>query len=78
MNIIRKIIIGQNPKDAMAYVIDMKAGNGTIAAIEFDERLYETKGDKCYKIYISTSSGTVLWKRVWNMPVIEENDCHFE
>lgn len=78
MNIIRKLIIGQNPKDALAYVLDMKAGAGHVSAIEFDERTYLKNGQRCYNVYITGESGTMLWKRVENMPTLAEYDCHFE
>ena len=34
---IRKIIIGRDPKDAMAYFIGMRAGTGKVTAIIQDE-----------------------------------------
>jgi|Wag4MinimDraft_6_1082665.scaffolds.fasta_scaffold70362_2 hypothetical protein len=78
MNIIRKIIIGHNPKDALAYVVDMKAGAGVVTAIEFDEKDFARHGNKCYNIYIKSDDGIMLWKRVENMPVLTEYDCHFD
>ena len=35
--LIRKIIIGRDPKDAMAYYIGMRAGSGQVSAIILDE-----------------------------------------
>ena len=32
-NIIRKIVVGPNPKDAMAYYVGMRAGQGNVSAI---------------------------------------------
>ena len=37
-NLIRKIVIGPNPKDAMAYYVGMKAGAGKVVLIEEDDR----------------------------------------
>lgn len=34
---IRKIIIGRDPKDAMAYYVGMRAGAGKVVAITEDE-----------------------------------------
>ena len=34
---IRKIVIGRDPKDAMAYYVGMKAGAGKVVAIVEDE-----------------------------------------
>ena len=36
-NIIRKIVIGIDPKDAMAYYLGMRAGGGEVHAIVHDE-----------------------------------------
>ena len=36
--LIRKIIIGKDPKDGMAYYVGMRAGKGTVSAIIEDER----------------------------------------
>ena len=35
--VIRKIVIGRDPKDAMAYYVGMRAGSGEVSAILFDE-----------------------------------------
>jgi hypothetical protein len=78
MNIIRKIIIGQNPKDALAYFIGMRAGQSEVSAIELDDRAFTKYGMKCYNIYIQSEDGTMLWKRVEDMPVTIEYDCHFD
>lgn len=76
---IRKIIIGRDPKNALAYVIGMKAGNGTVSAIMHDERHLMTYGINRYLIYIEIDNeGTILWKAVDNMPVIVEYDCNFD
>lgn len=74
---IRKIIIGINPKDALAYFVGMRAGDGTVVAIELDERDYIKNGSKSYDIFIESEEGTMKWKRIENMPVIIENDCRF-
>ena len=74
---IRKIIIGTNPKDALAYFVGMRAGDGTVVAIELDDREYTKYGTKSYDIFIESEEGTMKWKRIEGMPVIIENDCRF-
>ncbi len=75
--LIRKIIIGANPKDAMAYYIGMRAGTGQVSAIVLDER-YRAKYHKTrYLIYLQNEDGQVLWKAVDEMPCIVEFDCNF-
>ena len=34
--LIRKIIIGKDPKDAMAYYVGMRAGGGEVSTIVLD------------------------------------------
>ena len=78
MNLIRKIIIGQNPKDAMAYYIGMRVGEGKIVVIEFNERSYYKTGTTSYTIMIEMpGEGTMIWKEVTGMPVIVEYDLNF-
>jgi hypothetical protein len=76
--IIRKIVIGRDPKDAMAYFIGMRAGAGEVSTIVFDEELLYKHGKKRYLIYLQQSDGAqVLWKSVDDMPCIIEYDCNF-
>ena len=76
--IIRKIVIGRDPKDAMAYFIGMRAGGGEVSTIVFDEELLYRHGKKRYLIYLQQSDGAqVLWKSVDDMPCIIEYDCNF-
>lgn len=79
MNIIRKIVVGQNPKDGMAYFLGMRAGGGTVTAITVDDRALSLYGTNRYLIYIHIEEeGTMLWKSIDNMPCIVEFDCRFE
>tara|TARA_R110000744_G_scaffold73544_1_gene147223 strand:+ start:3893 stop:4132 length:240 start_codon:yes stop_codon:yes gene_type:complete len=76
--IIRKIIIGRDPKNAMAYYIGMRAGSGKVSTIILDdEKLYKYNKFR-YLIYLEdeTTSQT-LWKSVDDMPCIVEYDCNF-
>lgn len=76
--IIRKIVIGRDPKDAMAYFIGMRAGGGEVSTIVFDEELLYKHGKKRYLIYLQQPDGAqVLWKSVDDMPCIIEYDCNF-
>jgi hypothetical protein len=71
---IRKIVIGVNPKDAMAYYIGMNAGDGKIVAIE---KNFNDFGEPVVFIFIQTDQGTSVWKEVFGMPMIIEYDCKF-
>jgi hypothetical protein len=75
--LIRKIIIGQNPKDAMAYYIGMRAGDGNVSAIVLDEEHLYRYQKKRYLVYLQSDDGQVLWKAVNDMPCIIEYDCNF-
>jgi hypothetical protein len=78
MQLIRKIIVGQNPKDAMAYFVGMNVGNGKVSTIVLDEEHLIRYNNKRYLIYIEDpKEGTMLWKSVDNMPCVAEFDCRF-
>ena len=76
--IIRKIIIGQDPKDAMAYYVGMRAGENKVSTIVLDEKHLYRYGKQRFLVYLSTEDKSqVLWKAVENMPCIVEYDCNF-
>ena len=75
--LIRKIVIGKNPKDAMAYFIGMRAGGGSVAAIILDDRHLHKYSKTRYLIYLDQGNSQVLWKSVDDMPCIIEYDCNF-
>jgi hypothetical protein len=75
--LIRKIIIGKDPKDGMAYYVGMRAGQGTVSAIIEDERHLHKFGFKRYLVYIETEEETMLWKVVDSMPCMIEFNLNF-
>ena len=75
---IRKIVIGRDPKDAMAYYVGMRAGSGKVVAITEDEAHLHRFGKKRYLIYIENEEGTMVWKSVDDMPCILEYDLRFD
>ena len=75
--IIRKIIIGRDPKDAMAYYVGMRAGNGEVSAIVLDDKHLHNHGKTRYLVYVQREDGQILWKAVDEMPCIIEFDCNF-
>ena len=75
---IRKIVIGRDPKDAMAYYVGMRAGAGKVVAIIQDEAYLHKYNSIRYLIYVENEEGTMLWKAVDNMPCILEYDIKFE
>ena len=77
-NLIRKIVIGPNPKAAMAYYVGMKAGAGKGVLIEEDDRAMFKHNIRRYNIYTQATESAYLWKTVENTPVIVEYDCNFE
>lgn len=77
MNIIRKIIVGINPKDAMAYYIGMRAGDSKVTAIILDDEYLHRYQRTRYLIYIEGEEGTMIWKSIDTMPVVIEYDCKF-
>jgi hypothetical protein len=76
--LIRKIIIGRDPKDAMAYYVGMKAGRGNVSAILMDEEHLHRYNKKRYLVYLQEEDGSqVLWKAVDDMPCLLEFDLNF-
>jgi len=75
--LIRKIVVGKDPKDGMAYYIGMRAGQGKISAIVQDERHLAKYGMKRYLVYIENDTETMLWKSIDSMPCLLEYDLNF-
>jgi len=76
--LIRKIIIGEDPKNAMAYYVGMRAGRGEVSTIVLDEKHLYKYGKQRYLVYMQNEdSSQVLWKSVDSMPCIIEYDCNF-
>ena len=75
--IIRKIIIGRDPKDAMAYYIGMRAGVVKVSTILLDERHLAHYNKKRYLVYINIDDSQVLWKAIDDMSCIVEFDLNF-
>jgi hypothetical protein len=77
MELIRKIVVGVNPKDAMAYFVGQRAGSAVVDAIVLDRTENGVNGRR-YLIYVSDPKrGTMLWKSVEGMPCLIEYDCDF-
>ena len=75
--LIRKIVIGPDPKNGMAYFVGMRAGDKKVSAIIQDES-YLHKFGKCrYLVYTEGTEGTELWKAVDDMPCLLEFDLNF-
>ena len=75
--VIRTIIIGRDPKDAMAYYVGMRAGSGEVSAIVLDDEHLVRYGKKRYLVYIQNDGGQMIWKSVDDMPCILEFDLNF-
>jgi hypothetical protein len=75
--VIRKIVIGRDPKDAMAYYVGMRAGSGNVSAIVMDEEHLFRFNKKRYLVYLQTDDVQVLWKSVDDMPCLIEYDLNF-
>jgi hypothetical protein len=74
---IRKIIVGPDSKDGMAYFVGMKVAGGEVVAIEHDEKMLLVHSVNSYTVYIQKPEGTMPWKTIASMPVMIEYDCNF-
>ena len=75
--VIRKIVVGRDPKDGMAYYVGMKAGRGEVCAIIYDEAYLVRWSKTRYLVYLQTEDSQVLWKSIDEMPCMLEFDCNF-
>ena len=75
--LIRKIVIGKDPKNGMAYFVGMKAGEKKVSAIIQDEAYLHRFGKSRYLVYTEGSEGTDLWKAIDDMPCLIEFDLDF-
>ena len=75
--LIRKLVIGKDPKNGMAYFVGMRAGDGKVSAILQDDSYLHKLGKCRYLVYIENEGGTVLWKAVDEMPCVLEFDLNF-
>ena len=75
--IIRKIVIGRDPKDAMAYFVGMRMGGGQVVAIVLDDAHLHRYGKMRYLVFLEVDSAQVLWKAIDDMPCILEYDLNF-
>ena len=76
--LIRKIVVGKNPKDGMAYYLGMRAGTGKVSTIVQDEKHLYKYSKTRYFVYIEDEDGIqTLWKAIDDMPCVLEFDCNF-
>lgn len=79
MGLIRKIVVGGNPKDAMAYFLGMRVGGSmSVSAIVYDEAYMVRYHKERYLVYVEQEDGEqVLWKSVTDCPCLCEYDLNF-
>lgn len=75
--LIRKIVIGKDPKNAMAYYVGMRVGEGKVSTIILDDKHLYKYSKTRYLVYIDLEESQVLWKGVDEMPCIVEYDLNF-
>lgn len=75
--LIRKIVIGEDPKNGMAYYVGMRAGDGYVDSIILDDRHLHHHSMMRYLVYIKNENDVLLWKAVDSMPCIVEYDLNF-
>jgi hypothetical protein len=75
--LIRKIVIGKDPKNGMAYFIGMRVGDSKVAAIVQDDAYLHKYSRIRYLVYTGDEEGTVLWKVIDDMPCMLEFDLDF-
>ena len=74
---IRKIIIGPDPKNGMAYFVGMTVHSGEISAIVQDDRALHKHNILRYLVSVKTDEGQEIWKVIEGLPCIIENNLNF-
>ena len=78
--VIRKIVLGTNPKDGLSFVVGndrAKDSGEKISLILEDENNYHRFGVVRYWIYYKDKKGTeILWKSFTSVPVTIEYDIN--
>ncbi len=74
---IRKIIIGKDPKNAVAYYVGMRAGGGEVSTIILDDKHLHKYSKTRYLVYLNIDDCQVLWKGIDDMPCIIEYNLNF-
>ena len=76
--LIRKIVVGRDPKDGMAYYIGMRAGTGKVSTIILDYAYLHKYSKNRYLVYLEDEDKVqTLWKAIDEMPCMLEFDCNF-
>ena len=79
---IRKISVGKNyPEGAIHFLVGkqvtLQGEQFTVSSIIQNEE-YAKEEKIAYDIYLENSGGTVLWKTIYDVPVVIENNINFE
>jgi hypothetical protein len=79
---IRKISVGKNyPEGVMHFLVgksmNLQGVPYVISKIDLNQT-YATKDKIAYDIYLTNYTGTVLWKTIYDLPVVIENNINFE
>jgi len=72
--VIRKIIIGRDPKDAMAYYVGMRAGSSRVSAIVNDEAFLYRHGKNKYLVYLEEEDGRGEVLKAAMQQILDEGD----
>lgn len=75
--VVRKIVVGKDPKSGMAYYIGMRAGENKVSAIILDEDYLFSYQKTRYLVYVENEKETMLWKALESMPCMLEFDLNF-
>lgn len=76
--LIRKIVVGRDPKNGMAYYLGMEVGRNKVSAIVFDEEHLVRYHKERYLVYVEDESGVnTLWKCISECSTVCEYDLNF-
>lgn len=75
--LIRKIVVGPDPKNGMSYYVGMNVVNGSIDSIILDEESLFKFSIRRYMIYVETEEGIEPWKAIESAPCVVEYNLKF-
>ena len=79
---IRKISVGKDyPDKAMHFLVgksmSLQGIPYIISSIKINEK-YAAQDKIAYDVYLANEEGSVLWKTIYDVPVVVENNINFE
>lgn len=75
----RKISVGRDfPDKSIHYQVGKPINANYVISSIITNQKYEKEGKVAYDIFITSPSETLLWKTIYDMPVVVESNIDFD